>query len=244
MNSLKTENRFVLPIPGWLRVIFIEKSRLYAYPTTPEPPYENGFIILDSGAFGLSMRGGKMTHAYMENLNEYYSCNGAAIAHNVIAIAPDEFLNPKETMSNFKWWVLKGYCKVSPVLQCTKKGEIDLVSILKQIEFYKAFDIDFKFIAFSNPSLRSMQVNSLEIKKMIDIIRQNFKGVWVHNLGAGWNQLDAQKWLELGFDSIDSISYYTDAASKKMWRNGNDTMPTIYATRKETANHNQKMANL
>ena len=47
-------------------------SRLFAY--TKEPHFENKGqkFILDSGAYGLSLSGGKIDLKYMKKLNEHY----------------------------------------------------------------------------------------------------------------------------------------------------------------------------
>ena len=39
------------------RDLFDDKSRLYAYPSKPLLPTANEFIIIDSGAYGLSQKG-------------------------------------------------------------------------------------------------------------------------------------------------------------------------------------------
>jgi len=239
---LNTPNRFILPTPKWLRGHFLDKSRLYAYPTIPEPVQDNCFLILDSGAFGLSMRGEKMDFEYMHKLNEHYISSGANEKHNIIAIAPDEFLSPNATCKNFEYWLSKAYCKVYPVLQCKKKKQIDAFEIQKQCDFYSSLGIDFKFIAFSNPSLNSIQCDKSTVSLVLEIIRDFFPNAWVHNLGAGWNTLDALNWINMGFDSIDSISYYTDAMSKKKWRNDNGF--TFSDEKKQfIAIHNQQIIN-
>lgn len=210
INSL---NKYILPTPSWLRGEFTSLNRLYAYPTEPEIS-KKGLIILDSGAFGLSKAGRKMDVFYMKDLHDYYSTYNHL--QNVVCIAPDEFLNPYQTMQNWKYWNSKGYCKVSPVIQCKEEKKISPFEVLKQVQFYKGFNID--FIAFSNPSLRSKEVKSNDLKFAIQTLRDAFPQAWMHNLGAGWNANDIKGWFQYDFDSIDSIAYYTDAEQSKKWR--------------------------
>jgi len=46
------KNRFVCPVPSWLRGKLLEYNRLYAFPVIPESLQNAEFQILDSGAYG------------------------------------------------------------------------------------------------------------------------------------------------------------------------------------------------
>jgi hypothetical protein len=81
-------------------------SRLFAYPKAPHFENQGQKVILDSGAYGLSLSGGKIDLKYMEKLNEHY----LKYANNkTLCIAPDEFLNPYQSMKNFKIWIEKEF---------------------------------------------------------------------------------------------------------------------------------------
>src|SRR5690606_15718880 len=96
---------------------------------------------------------------------------------------------------------------VVPVIQFTKMKHLDIFHARKQAMFYREFGN--KIIAVSNPGLRGSA--ALPLKILTDELRK-IGYEWIHNLGAGWNYNDCRDWRKLGFDSIDSISYYTDAS--------------------------------
>jgi hypothetical protein len=239
MNS---PNRFVLPVPQWLRGKFLDKTRLYAYPVEPEAACERGFVILDSGAFALSMRGESMTNAYMENLNLHYAKYSSPAFGDVVCTAPDVFLDPKQTMANFAYWRNMDYVHVSPVLQCSKKRKITLYELQKQIDFYARYCRELRFIALSNPSLRAVQCDAVAVRELLNMIRCAWDGIWIHNFGAGWDGDDVKRWLAMGFDSIDSIAYYTDAEKRLIWSAGGNTMKCS-GDRVQAAIFNEQVAN-
>lgn len=219
--------KYVLPIPERLRGYLLEYSRLYAYPTLPEPPSTDGFVLLDSGAFGLSKRGGQMDDAYMEGLANHYQC---CCAERIYGIAPDVFLNPRQTLRNWEIWQKKNYPPVIPVFQSSRARWYDWVWFKRQAETYA--DANPSMIAFSNPSMRQIPIAGTIA--LIVMIREITGAQWVHNLGAGWNKDDIQQWQRLGcFDSIDSIAYYT---TRDSWRG-------IIWKGKERAIDNAKFAN-
>ena len=175
--------------------------RLYAYPC--EPGFENGgFVIIDSGAFGLSQAKKKMSVSYMKKLSEHYE---KYHTENVFCVAPDEFLNPQQTMFNFvTWQKTKLFSKICPVLQSDTKYIANEKTMLQQAEFYKKKS-DSKVIFFSNPSMYA--------EKYLDKIFKKVKEIgfdWIHCLGAGWDIEDVKKWGSMQYlDSFDSIAYYT-----------------------------------
>jgi len=189
---------YVFPIPIRLRGRLLDFKRLYAFPAIPE---ENPFI-LDSGAFALSKSGGRMDGEYFERLYKYYKKYFGSYAHNV---APDVFLNPRQTMKNFEVWREKyADCQVWPVIQCTSK-KIEWALIKYQLDFYSELFNCLKILFFSNPSLRG----SSYPKDIFQKIKDQYRVEWIHILGAGWNLEDIKIYARLeGLDSIDSIAYY------------------------------------
>lgn len=194
-----------------LRCIFKNKSRLYAYPLKPDPINSSEFIILDSGAYGLSKIGLEIDAEHMFKLSSYYKQHQASNQFPVLGIAPDKYLDPHQTMSNYRFWMKYIQHPVVPVIQFPKEGKIDIFSALKQVDYYIRGN---RIMAISNPGLKAKKAEP--VKYVIDYMRK--KGVeWIHNLGAGWNTKDCYDWFDIGFDSIDSISYRTDASRGVQW---------------------------
>lgn len=202
---------FVCPQSKNLGRAFAEFSRLYAYPRPPRPPASGGIVILDSGAFGLSQRGRAIDAAYMRRLAKYYRAHEA---DNVYRIAPDEYLNPRQTMENWSWWQEHIGQEVVPVIQLPRVKHIDLYSVLKQVQFYAPYCP--RMVAISNPGLRAIESN--DMRGAVQIVRQVLGSIWLHNLGAGWDLADIKCWRDMNcFESIDSIAYYTAAQSGECW---------------------------
>lgn len=178
-------------------------NRLYAFPC--EPKFENnGIVVLDSGAFGLSQSGGKMNLKYMQRLSQHYK---KYYRNNVFCVAPDEFMNPEQSMMNFMNWHKKGLFKnIVPVLQSDKKYAFEERTILAQAEFYREFT---NVIFWGSPKLTGKQAKSLNIEKTLKKIK-DMGYVWIHKLGAGWDIEDVKLWGKIKhLDSFDSIAYYT-----------------------------------
>lgn len=209
---------YIFPIPLWLRDCLLKNKRLYAFPTVPE---EKPFI-LDSGAFGLSKSGGKMDSEYFERLYKYYQKYRCKYS-----VAPDVFLNPKQSMKNFQIWKdcdHRDY-EVWPVIQCSSK-RIEWPLIQYQLDFYTKFFVAFEILFFSNPSLRSHTYP----KDIFQKIKDKYPVKWIHILGAGWDIQDIQGYANMrGLDSIDSIA----------WHNSTETIlgnwQNIKGTRREIA---------
>lgn len=180
-------------------------SRLFAYPK--EPHFENNGkkVILDSGAFGLSLSGGKINLEYMKKLNYHYL---KYANDKTLCIAPDEFLNPLQSMQNYKKWIDNGFYKdITSVLQCSKKGYIDIKEILEQLKFYSKYKV--KTYCFSNNGLTGENAISSDLNKIFIFMKEKMNVEWIHILGAGWNLEDIKNWMSIGnFDSMDSIAYY------------------------------------
>jgi phosphoglucomutase len=111
-------------------------------------------------------------------------------------------------MKNYEKWHNDGYYdNITPVLQCSKKYEINIEELLEQVKFYKKYNV--KTMCFSNNYLTAdIAVNS-KLKKFIDFLHDKIGIKWIHNLGAGWNLEDIRKWKGINFDSMDSVAYYT-----------------------------------
>ena len=180
-------------------------SRLFAFPV--EPHFENNgrIVILDSGAFGLSVKKRKMSLKHMEQLNGFY--HKYSDKENVICVAPDEFLNPVQTMMNFKKWRKNGFFhKVAAVLQCERKYEVNIEQLKWQAEFYREYT---DVIFFSNNGLRGKYAQSIGIERLFKYMKENLNVKWIHVLGAGWGIEDIKDWCAIPyFDSLDSIAYY------------------------------------
>lgn len=204
---------YVLPVPKDLRNKLLEYNRLYAYPTVPELEQINKFIILDSGAFGLSKLNKEIDKAYMFRLNQHYLKFGASDKFPIIAVAPDVFLNPIKTIENFEYWQKKGYCRVSPVLQASENKKLDYNLFKFQVDFYKKYSND--FILFSNPSMTAIDMINQDVERIFTYIKDSgFK--WIHILGAGWFPTDIRNYNRIkNFDSLDTIAYYTSAQQEK-----------------------------
>ena len=178
-------------------------NRLFAYPC--KPCFDNGrLVIMDSGAHGLSMYGGKMTFKYMQKLSEHYEKyyrDG-----RTLCVAPDEFLNPEQSMLNFqKWHKNNLFPKISPVLQSEKKYVFNCEILKFQADFYREYS-DTLLIGDNN--LTSSQAKAHNIEKLFEYCKSiGYK--WIHYLGAGWNLEEIKNWSEMRFlDSFDSTAYY------------------------------------
>lgn len=195
------------------------KGRLRAFPalrqdfkiySKEEYPYKVSFpkhvekVILDSGAFALSTVKRKMDTAYILALEQYYFYNAD---ERCICVAPDMFLNPIQSMYNFKKWHAQTGLKVAAVLQSDRKNSVNLKELMKQAEYYRKYT---DVIFFSNPSLTGETAKGFHLQKLFKFMKKELEVKWIHNLGAGWSIDDIKSWREIGyFDSMDSISYYS-----------------------------------
>lgn len=212
---MSTKRSYVLPVPHKLRGQLLQYNRLYAYPVKPElPPAE--FVILDSGAFGLSQQGKIMDDAYFASLNEHYKSFGASNNKPIIACAPDSFPNPTRSMKQWEQWHKLGYNPIAPVIQFPEK-RLDLRSVIRQCEFYKSQEPPFVFISNFATAL---EMKKYGIEQAIKLVRKILKPNHIHLLGAGWSRGDIITWSTItGWNSIDSIAYYT---TSEKWGNGDN----------------------
>ncbi len=203
---------YVLCIPKELRGKCVGFSKLYAFPRDPEPP-EGELRILDSGAFGLSKAGRqtRMSADYMRRLAEYYRCFGNVAG--TVCVAPDVFGDPDQTLRQWRWWRTEGFPSVAPVIQFPRK-RLDLNSVVAQCRAYVPWNPE--FVCISNPGLWAVQAEA-QLRVVLSITRELLRPAWVHVLGAGWDIEDILAWSRLGFESIDSIAYYTAAQAGESW---------------------------
>lgn len=187
--------------------------RLYAYPAQPPAEDRPSFVLLDSGAYGLSQRGRQIGAAHMQRLAEHYRLYAGQSGYH--CIAPDAYLDPALTQRNWRWWQEHVGLPVVPVIQFPSVRQLDLYAALRQAEFYAAAQPP--FVAISNPGLTATA--STNIALICAEVRRITGCRWLHNLGAGWTPADIAAWRDHAcFDSIDSVAYYTDAQRGIRWR--------------------------
>jgi hypothetical protein len=195
-----------------------EYAKLFAYPN--EPKYSSTLTILDSGAFYFYMSKRARPANYIESLRSYYEKYGQ-VAGTYCAV-PDVVLSPAKTMRAYEeWYKVSPTVKVFPVLQCTSTC-LDLSLLTKQLEFYKALvkgglTPELDFIALANPGISPLEAKH-ELAFLRRLISLYHPSAWAHVFGAGFSARDVYDWHSCGFDSIDSISYYTDAQRGVCWK--------------------------
>lgn len=179
-------------------------SRLFAYPKTPHYKNNGKKVIMDSGAFGLSLQGRKINKNHMIKLDKHYRDN---VRENTLCIAPDEYLNPMQSMMNIrKWFANDYYPHVSAVIQANQEKIIDINNLKFQAHYYSSFTDE---ICFSNNSLTSEMAKMYKLEELFRYMKKELKVKWIHILGAGWDLEDIKGWLDIGYyDSLDSIAYY------------------------------------
>lgn len=194
--------------------------RLYACPHTPSPPPPGAFTIMDSGAFSLAWRGRAIDDAHIERLAQHYDAHGS---RDCFGIAPDEYLNPRQTMVNFESWCQRYAIPVIPVIQFPRAKRIDLRSLERQLMYYRELELYLArwsgrtIIAVSNPGL--LADDWLQTRLYLRMLKHRWQGVWLHILGAGWSPYDLYLWRQMDgvIDSLDSISYYICAERRERW---------------------------
>jgi hypothetical protein len=208
--------KFVCATPSNLKGWLLEFPRLYAFPAQSEAPAPESFVILDSGAFGLSQRGIQMSKAHMAKLAEHYALHGASDAFPHVAVAPDAYPNPFQTMRQWHYWYDQSYTRVAPVIQQTQKHGCDARVTLMQCLEYEPYKPQTVFV--SNPGLTGKEARFLGFQAVLDTVQETLAPRWVHVLGAGWHPEDLEQWTRLrGWDSMDTIAYYTDAKNGLCW---------------------------
>lgn len=179
-------------------------SRLFAYPARPHRDNNGEALILDSGAFGLSVSGRKMTIPYMRRLSEHYEKYGG---ENTICIAPDVYLSPMQSIWNMRMWHKMGlYPHVAAVMQPEREGVVDIKQLAWQAEYYRKYT---DVICLSVNKIRGEIASAFEIERIFKYAK-SIGYRWIHVLGAGWSIKDIRAWKQIQyFDSMDSIAYYS-----------------------------------
>lgn len=232
------KNRFVCPIPRWLRGELLHLNRLYAYPTEPEPLSDSEFQIIDSGAYALSKQGRKMGLKYIENLAEHYHQN---FDENRFFVAPDQGGSPRDTMRNFDYWHDNFQIEVVPVLQFTSRF-FDLRELQYQISFYKErLGHEIPFIAFAKRGATIEEMQRYGVMQKVKYLRSQIKNQWVHFFAAGWGKHDCLLLSKMGEKfSVDTINYYQAAEIPQ--RNLTE-WGVFFENKVEAAKHNAELAN-
>jgi len=229
---------FILSANKQLEPELLAFNRLYAYPSIPILDNEK-IIILDSGAFALSLSKKKMDAAYIAKLAEHYKKYGGQ--KSIFCIAPDVFKSPSLSIKQFKEFI-NNYpdVTITPVLQF-QSSSIDLFNTKKQIDEYSRISKS-KMICISNNKFNPVK-QFKELNFMVENIRQKLGNIHIHVLGAGYSHNNVKDWLKTGVNSVDSISYYTDAQNKLAWIPHSYQQAASNLKFKELALHNAKVAN-
>lgn len=179
-------------------------SRLFAYPKAPHFENRGSLVILDSGAYGLSLQGRKITKAHMKKLDEHYR---KYANEKTLCIAPDEFLGPMQSMWNMRKWFKNGYYPdIAAVIQADRMRKIDINNLKYQADYYSNFTDEF---CFSNNGLTGKMAINFNLEKLFEYMKKELGAKWIHVLGAGWSLQDIKDWQQIRyFDSLDSVAYY------------------------------------
>ena len=216
MTRLPGQLRFVVAMTWELRGRLMSFDRLYAYPSKPERPAPDGFVILDSGAYALAKQGREIDQAHMRKLMEHYRQHAAP---NVFAVAPDVYLDAPRSIKNLRWWHDNGGPPVGPVLQFRDPHRISIAeSRLQLLEYAKTAPHPMVFVG--NADKAGASVDPLDVHALVQSCRDLLGAQYVHNLGAGWNPADIRAWQRVGgFTSMDSISPWWGAKRGECWDN-------------------------
>lgn len=206
-------NRFVLPIPTYLRGKLLPYNRLYAYPVIPEPVGESEFQILDSGGYALWKQGRSMSKAYMDQLGEHYFLHGQAA--NVYCAAPDKSQDAKQTIRNTAYFLSNHRAKIQPIFHFPD-CKFDMSLLRYQIAAYKElFGESCDFVFWGGTMDKAAKMLNPVLRYKLDLLRAELGVKWIHFLGAGWNKREVEALAK--FDrgiSFDTLAYYNCATSK------------------------------
>lgn len=194
-------------------------SRLFAYPGKPHYENEGKVVILDSGAHGLSISGGRINIKYMRELSRHYKKYSKEI-ERTICIAPDIKLDPLGSMWNLKKWHDNNlYPHVTAVIQRESKMDMDISKFKSQVDFYSNFTDS---IAFACTGLKGYMARGCNLQGLFRYAKEE-KGIkYIHVLGAGWDIKDIKDWKEIKYyDSIDSTMYYQPENLKERFGSDN-----------------------
>lgn len=185
-----------------------ELNRMYAFPSLPEPPPSDGFVILDSGSRELHSRGKGISVSHMHKLASHYKKNAG---ERVYCVAPDVPIDQMQSMSNFAWWSeIYPTITVCPVVQFGRGA--DVFDVLSQCEIYGSQ----KFILVENPKLRADEAEQMQW--ICQVLREQMGANWIHGLNVGFDPSDIRGWADRGcFDSISSRAFYDSAKRGEKW---------------------------
>ena len=233
---------FVLSDCGLKGDEYLTYDRLYAFNTkSPHIPEhsDNTFVILDSGAFHLDKAKKSMDAIYIAQLMSFYRVHG--VNPNTYCIAPDVVGSAKKSMEQYAQYnSLALNINLVPVLQLPRK-QVDLTLLKKQCEFYTVYKP--KMLAFANNFGRAEFSNTPSLQSAHKLIRYYFDNTWIHVLGAGYDCQDAVNWLQIGFNSCDSLSYFISAQAKEAWRSNSHEHDIVDWDKQTIALHNARVTN-
>lgn len=126
---------------------------------------------------------------------------------NTLCIAPDEFLNPVQTMKNFRTWQRNNlFSKITPVLQRSVKKIVNIDELKMQAEYYREYS---DTVCVANAGMYGHEALLSRMDVLLRYIKKDLDYQWIHILGAGYSIEDIDNWKKVGnFDSLDSRAYF------------------------------------
>ncbi len=207
------KNRFVCPIPKFLRGKILELNRLYAYPVIPEPLGDAEFRILDSGGYALWKQKREMSKKYINELAAHYKRYSESGSFNA---APDVSQNARKTIKNTEYYLSNFGNNICPIFHFPD-SKFDFSLLNYQISAYKSLFGNCDFVFWGGTMDYAGRMLNEALKFKLNLLRDKLNVKWIHFLGAGWNKLEVAKLAQ--FDqkiSFDSLSYY-NCIDDKIW---------------------------
>lgn len=187
---------------------------LYAFRSQPDlTTYRPERVVLDCGAFGANQRGEVIDKQYASRLAAYYRKNPGCMMY----MALDAFQDPENTMRQWQNWAqMFSGITLTPIIQSSRRGIVDLYEIMRQARFYKR----------DAPNAIALSLHAVDPAGQTELLREAGRmaktesgAKWLHSLGAGWSPRGIQMYADMDvYDSIDSIAYYTAAKQNERWR--------------------------
>lgn len=232
------KNRFVCPIPSFLRGELLEYNRLYAYPVIPEPIDKSEFQILDSGGYSLWKQNRLMSKNYIDDLAVHYK--KYKVLDNIFCASPDKSQDAKATIKNTKYYLSKYENNICPIIHFPDY-RFDIGLLNYQISAYKELFNECRFVFWGGTMAHTSKMLNISLKYKLNLLRDKLNVEWVHFLGAGWGKLEVSKLAEFDrYISFDTLAYY-NSAKDKIW-NTND-WGVWNDCRIKTSIENAKLAN-
>lgn len=232
------KNRFVLPIPSFLRGHLLPYNRLYAYPVAPEAVGDAEFIILDSGGYSLWKQGRTMSRDYIDQLAQHYYKYGKE--DQVFCAAPDKSQDAKRTIQNTQYFLKTHTAPICPIFHFPD-CKFDLSLLRYQIAAYKEMFGECPFVFWGGTMDKAARMLNPALKYKLALLREELNVQWIHFLGAGWNrrEVDALSKFDTKI-SFDTLAYY-NCASEKVW-SANDWGNWVEGDKRSTAIQNAMTA--